>query len=289
MTMTSALMEILSGERVPKFMATMGVDGKPNVVPVISMMPWDEKTIVFGEFLMRKSKANLQSNPKLAGIVFSEDLRFSSFTGVFEGFVDAGPIVEKFDEMPMFRYNAYTRIRCAGIIKVDRVLREGKIGKPELLAEFAKVKAAKMALKQSTPSPKMPFPVVEKYDRITAVKVMARIAKDGALDIHPALSLQAVDRNHLIFTRGASDGALANIGQGDFVTTSLITMDPVAYQVKGSVASAGSLLSSMFQLIDVEEVFSASPPLPGERIDSDIRSVPYRESGWKEGDEIRQR
>ena len=48
---------------------------------------------------------------------------------------------------------------------------------------------------------------------------------------------------------------------------SVITFDPVAYQVKGTVSRYVNRPGARLARLDVDEVYSASPPLPGKRID----------------------
>ena len=47
--LTGKLKEALAGEMTPKFLATIGAEGVPNVVPVTSIDAADERTLIFGE------------------------------------------------------------------------------------------------------------------------------------------------------------------------------------------------------------------------------------------------
>ena len=72
------LLEALSGEMTPKFLATRSADGVPNVVPCISLLPADDQddTLFFGNFLLRKSIKNLEEDPRLA--ILQDILQFFS-------------------------------------------------------------------------------------------------------------------------------------------------------------------------------------------------------------------
>ena len=59
MRLTPSLKEALSGEMTPKFLATRDLAGKPNIVPVTTITPYDDETLVFGEFMLNKTKKNL--------------------------------------------------------------------------------------------------------------------------------------------------------------------------------------------------------------------------------------
>ena len=46
----------------------------------------------------------------------------------------------------------------------------------------------------------------------------------------------------------------------------MLTLEPVAYQVKGTFAGFRGSFGRRFGVIDVREAFSACPPLPGKRL-----------------------
>ena len=53
---------------------------------------------------------------------------------------------------------------------------------------------------------------------------------------------------------------------GQQVAAAVITMEPVAYQVKGQFQGWRSSLGRKLGDIRVQEAYSASPPLPGKRL-----------------------
>jgi len=65
---------------------------------------------------------------------------------------------------------------------------------------------------------------------------------------------------------GAAVGALADATPGSLVAAAVLSMEPVAYQVKGDFAGLRAGLGRRFGVIDVRESYSACPPLPGERL-----------------------
>jgi hypothetical protein len=83
----------------------------------------------------------------------------------------------------------------------------------------------------------------------------------------PAFSLLPTRTDSLLFGTRIFREALATLRTGSPVAASVITMDPVAYQVKGTFA--GTMLTPAGRLgrIHVQEVYSASPPLSGEAIE----------------------
>lgn len=78
MAKTSLAPEIIStfaGEMTPKFLATLNAEGLLNIAPIISLEAADEKTLIFGEFMMWKTRQNLEVNPHVAAAVLTTELR----------------------------------------------------------------------------------------------------------------------------------------------------------------------------------------------------------------------
>ena len=71
----AAAIRAFSGPRVPKFLATRDAEGVPNVVPVLSLEAVDERTIIFGEMMIWKTRRNLEADARLSILVLTPDLR----------------------------------------------------------------------------------------------------------------------------------------------------------------------------------------------------------------------
>jgi hypothetical protein len=50
------------------------------------------------------------------------------------------------------------------------------------------------------------------------------------------------------------------------VAASVLTFEPLAYQIKGEFLGLERSLGRLAGVVAVQEVYSASPPLPGKRI-----------------------
>ena len=116
---TPGLLDALKGEMTPKFLATRNTEGVPNVVPVISILPEDEQsdTLFFGNFLLRKSIKNLEEDHRVGILVITQELQGWILKGDFLEFQRTGSYVDRQMSSSLLRYNAYTGIRTAGIIR----------------------------------------------------------------------------------------------------------------------------------------------------------------------------
>lgn len=260
------LAEALHGEMVPKFLATLGPDGTPNVVPIISLDAADEKTLIFGEFLIWKTRKNLEADARVAAVVLTEDLAVWTLKARFREFVETGPYVDQMNAKQMFRYNAYLGIRRAAVFDLESVTGAWKLSKPNVAAELLPVKAASLVIGRKGEKT-MPPRVAEKFGRTQAVKVLAWQGDDGYPAAVPSFSLMPTRSETMIFGTRLFRKELRGLTEGTRMAASVITMDPVAYQVKGAFAGRSLTPAGRLGRMRVEQVFSASPPLPGQQID----------------------
>jgi hypothetical protein len=265
-TLTEPVVRALAGARTPKFLATRDAEGVPNVVPVLSLEAVDEGTVIFGELMIWKTRRNLEADPRVAIMVLTPDLRAWTIRGEFVEFQRSGAYFDRLMAGENMRYNAYGGIRRAGVIQVLEVRRSFKLSQGALLLDTARSRwlARRLSGDGAVPSA-MPVQVVEKFSRLRAAKALAWLDGSGHPDCLPAFPLVPAGRSRLVFGGMAAE-ALAGTTSGSHMAAAVLTMEPVAYQVKGDFAGLRSSLGRRFGVIDVREAYSACPPLPGERL-----------------------
>jgi predicted pyridoxine 5'-phosphate oxidase superfamily flavin-nucleotide-binding protein len=256
---TPGLLDALRGDMTPKFLATRDAEGVPNVVPCVSMQPADDQpdTVFFGNFLLRKTIGNLQNDPRVGILVVTPELKGWILKGDFIEFQNTGSYFDRQMGSSLLRYNSYTGIRNAGIIRVRSVEREFVVPRVQVLLDYIRARMAG-AISRRTDGAGIPLPppVRKEFGRMVAVKVLAWVDQDGYPAVAPALSLQpAGDRALLAWWDRPAPAAAAP------VAGCLLTFEAISYQAKGRWAPGkhtGAIL--------VSEVYAGGPPLPGGRI-----------------------
>jgi hypothetical protein len=245
----------------PKFLATLDAEGVPNIVPITSLQAVDESTIIFGELMIWKTRRNLEVNPRVCIAVMTPTGRGWIIQGDFQEFQRTGPYVDLINSAEFYRYNAYTGIRSAGVIRAQRVVREFALSRGAILLAAARARWAARWRRPMGEGAAMPMPVREKFARLQAAKFVAWLGSDGYPDVAPVLSLTPAGERALVFA-----GRVEGLERGAPVAAAVLTAEPLAYQVKGRFLQVERSLGGPLGAIQVLEVYSASPPLPGERL-----------------------
>ena len=254
----------LSESRAPKFLATRNADGEPNIVPVLSLQAVDERTIVFGEMMIWKTRLNLEADPRVSILVLSPDLHAWTVRGRFVEFQRSGPFLDHVASEESARYNPYGSYRSAGVVEVLSMTRASQSSQLGVLLATLRCRLLARSLPGDVRTPPvMPVQVREKFDRLKAAKALAIVDAGGHPDCFPGLPLVTAGPARLVFC-GASARDLSGVAPGIAIAAAVLTMEPVAYQVKGTFAGRRRSLGQSLGVIDVQEAYSASPPLPGQ-------------------------
>lgn len=265
MFLPEELYNLYSEPMIAKFMATLDKEGRPNIAFIASIDTWepDADFLIFGEFLMWKSLENLKVNKKVGTMAVNLELKFGQINGDFnDDFANVGPYFDRIAYNDMFRYNSYTKIRKAGTIKIKEHYPVKKIGKLEILGDLFAVRGKKGKLKGDK-GVEIPFNVKEKFDQMQAIKAIAYVPERKEYPfILPVMSLYPIDMKSMAFKVSASNPELEGLKNGQEIALMVLTMEPVAYQVKGVVDS----FDGKFGKIVIKEAFSSSPPLAGDKI-----------------------
>jgi hypothetical protein len=259
---TPGLLNALRGEMTPKFLATRSPDGVPNVVPCVTMLPAKDQpdTLFFGNFLLRKSIKNLKQDTRIGVLVITPELRGWILKCDFVEFQRTGPYVERQMSGSLLRYNAYTGVRDAGIIRVKSVEQAFSISKLQVARDYMLARLA--ALRQGRRADggvMMPLAVRREFSKMVAVKVLAWVGEDGYPTVIPALSLQPAGEKVLVGWKGQS--RLPSPPPSALVATNILTFEAISYQAKGQWFGSGRQAA-----IQVQEVYAGGPPLPGGRV-----------------------
>ncbi|MFX0044585.1 MAG: hypothetical protein ACFE8Z_01935 [Candidatus Hermodarchaeota archaeon] len=249
----------------PKFMATKDSLGEPNAAIVTSWTVYEGNTLVYGDFLTYKTRRNLEEgNSELGLLVMTTDLDSWMIRADFESFHKSDDVYEFIATTPFFRYNQYTNARSAGLATATSVGQNQKISKLSVLSTYLKARLAKRKVPVvETEEGNMPRNVERRFSQMAAIKALAYVDEAGYPVIFPNFGMIPASSNRISVNRDAEKRRGLRINDGQRVAVSLVTLEPAAFQLKGTFRE----INESTGYIELDRVYTCSLPRPGERVD----------------------
>jgi hypothetical protein len=259
------LSEVMAIFEVPKFMVTKDDDGEPNIVPVMSWTVYEGNRLVYGDFMTYKTRKNLErGNTQMALLVLTTGLDSWLVKADFESYHRNDEAYEFIAQTPLFRYNQYTNARAAGVAEAVWASEKYSISKMKVLSCFLRARmAAGKVPSTETEEGNMPHNVRSRFSQMAAVKAVAYVSDDGYPVAFPEFGLIPSSSNSLVVKRGEERRRGFSLKEGMRVAVSLVTLEPAAFQVKGTFHA----IDDSTGYIRLDRVFTCSLPRPGLRVD----------------------
>lgn len=262
----SHAMSVYKQEEVAKFLATASSSGDPNVALIVSQTPVEPGRIIFGEFMMVKTKRNLEENPRVASFAISEKLKMAGFKAEVRQWVGTGPYIEKLNNIEFFRYNAYAGIHRAAVCEITSPISLPQtVSYSSFAVNYAMIHASAFHEANNDPRIEIPAPVKKKFNGLMVIKALAYVDDDGFPGVLPILAT-AVHGGVLRFKVANYNRRLKELELPARVAVNVLTMDLMSYQVKGDLDRFERRLGVDTGVVIVKEVYSSMPPLCGERL-----------------------
>ena len=268
----------------PRFAATVDDNGTPNVVPLLSAVAADENTLIFARFMIWKTAKNIEKNRRITINSIGPGLKSWTLKGEFIEYQTKGQYIEFFNNQALYRYNAYMGINQVGVIRVKAVYEPWPLSLVSSLWKFSRMKSLELKIlelksldrnlasvqgqkaSQQASSLAPPGQVLDKFNRRLALKCISFVNQDGYPFLLPDFTMRLSDKAHLLFAPAPHGHPLSLLTEGMKIAASVLTLGPVAYQVKGVYKGRKEAGSASVSVVNIEEIYTASPPVPGKRV-----------------------
>jgi hypothetical protein len=245
-------------------LATVTPEGLPHVTLLSSLMACGPAQLCFGQFTEGMSKKHILANPKTGFLIMSLDRNIWRGKASYTHFVKAGPEYDYYNNVPMFRYNAYFGVHT--VYYLDLLTQNGKSPLPMNRIIFAAVQtmlARTLGRKLGTQ------PVLNTWtraflDKIDNLKFLCYVDADGYPVLIPAIQTQSLDTRHVLFSTSFYTDELALIPAGAplAVFSMALTMEDVL--LRGTYLGIRRMGGIRAGLVQVDWVYNPMPPVPGQ-------------------------
>jgi len=243
-------------------LATINQDGLPHITLLSSLCASSPTELVFGQFSEGLSKVNVRRNPKVGFLILTLDRNIWRGKASFTHTEKSGKEFEIFNNMPMFRYNAYFGIHT--VYYLDLIEQYGK----EPLPMGSVIQAALKTLLAKTLTPKKKSADVvnlwtrQLIDKMSNLKFLAYIAEDGYPAIIPVIQAQTFGTENIIFATSTFNEDIKTIPANTTAAFFCMSFAMEDVLLRGTYNGIKRIGGVQCGSITVDWIYSPMPPKP---------------------------
>ena len=242
-------------------LATVTPEGLPHLTLLSTLKAAGERMLSWGQFTEGMSFEFVRQNPKIGWMVMTLDKDVWRGRGIFTHTETSGEDFDWYNQVPMFRYNAYFGIHT--VYNMDLVGHTGKQPLPMTSVILAAIKTmvckaffwkkGELVLNTWTKS---------LYDKLDNLKFLSYITEDGFPTIIPVIQAQSAGGQHLIFSTGAFTKELKAIPKGAPMALFGMSLDMTDVLTRGTYQGMRWVGPHRAGVMTVDWVYSPMPPVP---------------------------
>lgn len=235
-------------------------EGKVHMALITSIMAASQTQMTLGQFCTGLSKWYIQENRKLGFLIMTLDRQMWRGRARWTHRRFDGPEYERYNEMPMFRYNTYFGINTVHYLDlVETGEREslpmGKIVPAAILTALGKGAAG------SRQEERILKPFAEDlFNRLDSLKFISYLGPDGYPLIVPVIQCQAASSGRLAFSTLAYRDEIEKIAPGTEVAVFCASMRMQSVLIRGTYNGIQKQRMMAMGTIDIDWVYNSMPP-----------------------------
>ncbi len=244
--------------------ASVNPDGLPHITLITSLRAAGPQQITLGEFCKGLSKLYIQKNPHIAFLVLTMDRRMWRGHARWTRLRREGPEYQAYNDLPMFRYNAYFGINTVHYLDLVDARGPDRLPLLTIVVSALMTKIAKTRTATANPE-RILTPFGENlFNALDALKFIAYIKDNGFPEIVPVLQCQAADSRRLVFSSRAYREELKRIPQGATVAIFGLTMKMEDVLIRGTFGGFSTKMGVDTGIVDIDWVYNSMPPAHGQ-------------------------
>jgi hypothetical protein len=243
-------------------LATVTEAGLPHLTLISTLRASTPTEVVWGQFTEGMSKRLIRSNPRTGFLIMTLDKQLWRGKATFTHTAQHGKDYEFYNNLPMFRYNAYFGVHTVYYMDLlthcgREVLPMGQIVWAAIQTTIARVLTGRgghgKVLNHWTRG------LLNKLD---SLKFISYIGEDGYPEIVPVIQAQALDGERVVFSLSAYGDELKAIPEKTPVAMFGMSLQLEDVLLRGSFRGVRPLVGMRCGVMAVNWVYNSMPPVP---------------------------
>jgi hypothetical protein len=241
--------------------ASVNPEGKIHITLITSIMACGPKQMTLGQFCTGRGKWFIQENNKLSFLIMTLDRQLWRGRARWTHKRLDGPEYEEYNELPMFRYNAYFGINTVHYLDLVDTTAQAPLPMGRIIPAAVFTMLAKGAAKSNS-GQRILKPFAEKlFNGLASLKFLSYMGSDGFPALIPIIQCQAADSTRLVFSSHAYQEELAEIPVGTEVAVHCLNLQMQSVLIRGTYN--GFQRHRLFKVgtVDIDWVYNSMPPI----------------------------
>jgi hypothetical protein len=240
--------------------ACINPEGQVHTTLITSMMASGPRQLTLGQFCMGRSKWYMQQQPEIGFLIMTMDKRVWRGKARWTHKRHDGPEFEIYNDMPMFRYNAYFGINTVHYLDLIETSGEEKLPMHTIIPAAVLTRFAKSAA-TTRHQERILKPFAENlFNGMDTLKFLSYIGTDGIPVIIPAVQCQASDSRRLVFSTLPFRNELRAIPADTTMAIFGLNLKMQSVLVRGVFTGFQSYRGMEMGVVDITWVYNSMPP-----------------------------
>jgi hypothetical protein len=243
-------------------LGTVNEAGLPHLTMISSLRPYASQGLVWGQFTEGLSKKFIRQNPKVGFLIMSLDRQMWRGKALFTHTANSGPEYDNFNNLPMFRYNAYFGIHT--VYYMDLVEHHGKQPLPmgQVIIAAVKTLIAQRLGRKREREEVISLWTQDLLNKIDNPKFLGIIGEDGFPVILPIIQARPQGSEQVIFSTGAYTNELCAIPAGIPMAIFGMSFDMEDVLLRGVYTGIQRVGGMSCGVVDINWAYNSMPPTP---------------------------
>jgi hypothetical protein len=243
-------------------LATVTPQGLPHLTFISSLRPNTPTELTWGQFVEGTSKEYIRQNPKVGFLMMTLQKDLWRGKALFTHTASQGAEYDFYNNVPMFRYNAYFGIHTVFFMNLIHHLGRQALPMNKIIpAAILTLLAKTFAPLRSEQAP-LGLWTRNLLNKLDALKFLAYVDEDGFPVIVPVIQAQAAGKEHVLFSTGAYGADLEAIPAGRQVAILGLALTMEDVLMRGEFEGLKRHLGIRCGQVKVDWVYNSMPPAP---------------------------
>lgn len=244
--------------------ATINPVGEPHLTLISSIRAKTPTRLTWGQFSEGLSKVHVRANPQTGFLVLTMDKRLWRGKARWTEAVKQGEDYDLYNNLPMFRYNAYFGIHTVHYMDMVETYGEEKLPLARIVWSTLLTAMARGGARTRGSEEILKPWGRQVFNAMDALKFLSYVGPDGFPVIIPLLQCQATDSRRLVFSTSAYKKELAELKAGATVAVFGLKLTMEDVLVRGVFQGFQRTRSVKLGTIDLNWVYNSMPPKQGQ-------------------------